>query len=631
MIAQNAETGELDADKLAEEVSRAVEFRRKHTAKSREIIRRLMGNWYRTDMAADPVPENLIASYVTFMLAEMAFTDPTCRVQARRPVSHGQIATWMDQYLRAWITDAKMGIENEDVARDMLTGYGVMKVGMEPAAASYGERQQGLKPFACRIPPDHYVTDGRCERRDEGIFEGHDYFRSLDQIKSEASQQGGAGWDPAAVEELTTNAANDPSQSSQDPRERAAPIAYIPDRNMIVLVELWLKEWGLLVTLASHGQSTGNVILRKAPYVGPPDGPYEVYGMYRMPGDPYPISALQFAMEQFEELQAHVTASSDAAKTYKRFIMVDAANTDAKEAVMNAENGSVCPVKGLASGAIQPAEMGGPNSEQMNYIMQIRDRWDRVIGMGDAQRGRVAGKTATETSIVQNNVDGRTSWVKKQMEKGTQSTLWKVGWYAYYNPLVTADVSHVDPFTRQTTEGTFYGGPTDGQTAEWHQFDVSIVPESMGRTDDQVTQGRAMQMIQLAPQLYQMMTQLPGLNVAYLVDSWGESINQHELSKILFNPQIMAQYQQNPQAFGLNQQQPFPSNVNPSLASAMGQPWSGGVPPMPGPMQAPTGGGGPMAPFSQPFNRPSGFTNGARLGGGMQSTTPRPMPQPAMG
>lgn len=64
----------LNAQHLAREVSRAVEFRRKHTARLKDIVHMQVGSYYRSDQDGAVQPENDIFAYKAFMLPELCYT-----------------------------------------------------------------------------------------------------------------------------------------------------------------------------------------------------------------------------------------------------------------------------------------------------------------------------------------------------------------------------------------------------------------------------------------------------------------------------------------------------------------------------------------------------------------------------
>jgi len=610
----------LEPANLAEEVVRAEEFRRKHTSRTRDIVRRFAGNWYRLDNNVDPTPDNLVAGYVAFMLPQLAYSQPAVMIQSTRPDEYRQLGEFLEMGIDSWMGRARFGQVNQQVVQDALMGYGVYKVGLEPVDNDY--RGQGisggpLTPFVSRVPYDQFIMDSRCEHWRDARFLGHTYYRDLTDLESQPDR-----WDPEAVEQLSSSTDDDIGNMNAGDAERPFGQSMTPDRQRVGLVDLYVKEAQIIVTLGRAGKQTVPVVLRNLPYHGPQTGPYSVLGFYMVQGDPYPIGPLQFAMEQFEELQAHVGSASNAAKAFKRFVMVDAQAKDLFDAMTNADNNWVMPVRGLNNSQWQQVEVGGPNPETLQYIESTRDRWDRTIGLGDAQRGKASGKTATGDQITQSNVDARTSYLKAAMSASSADVLDKVAWYLEHDHSVVMEVSRIDPITGKVFEGLFIGGVQPGQQGvDWSMFSVEIVADSMSRTDDQVVQARAMQLIQLAPQLLQMKMTMPALNTDWMVDTLGEAINIKNLSRILFNQQALAQAQMAaasnpPHPTGQPGQPPGPSGPGgPTFANA-GLGFPGGPPPGPAP-------GNPDFPTTRAgYGRPvSARSNGPPAGPG---TSPLP-------
>lgn len=572
---------DLTPTNLSEEIELAEVFRRKHTARIRDIVRRFVGNWHRMDNSTDPTPDNLIAAYVAFMLPELSYTTPSATITAKRPIQHEAIADAVEMMLQQWLKDSDFGDQHQDWVRDALMGFGVMKVGLEAkqqwddATSGYSTSSDGsLMPFACRIPPDQFVMDPRAERWQDARYMGHTYFKDLDSLQNDKR------WDPAAVEQISSMTDDELAYENNNDAERPMARGRTPNRKRVGLVDVWIRETGEIITLAKTGNDVAPIQLRRIKYHGPPNGPYTVLGYYTVPGDPYPISPLQFAMEQFEELQAHLGSSSEAARSFKRFVMVDSAAEDAANAMINAENGSVMKVRGFSPQSYASIEAGGGNPEQYQYIASIRDRWDRTLGIGDAQRGVASGKTATESQIVQSNVDGRTSYMRGRTIKFTTDVLDGVCWYLFHDPNIVEDVSRVDPVTGQQFEGLYLGGIQPGQQGlDWTRFNLDITPESMSQTDNQVVQARAMQLFQLAPQAMQIMATMPGVNIRWIIKMLGESMNIKNLPELLFNQQLLARLGQTPQAFGQGLPQPLPNGVNPMFVNAgLGFPQAGQQP-----------------------------------------------------
>lgn len=533
----------LDPKNLMKEINRAEEYRRKHTARIRSIVSRFYGNWYRTDYVADATPENLVFAYVAYMLPELWYANPSTRVTAKRALQHKSIADAMEMALRGWLSETDFTDEGQDVTRDTLMGYGVMQIGVEPRDFSNDRHQAdgALKPFACRLSPEQLIMDPKCESPLAARFVGHSYWMDLDQLQADP-----ATWDPEAVANLESSS-NDPEVETQERSLRQAPT---PDRNRVQVIDLWIPEAKKLITMARNSGTSG-VLLRSVDYWGPPEGPYEIYGFYRVPGDPYPLSPLQPIMEQLEELWAHQAQASDEAKSYKRFVLVEASNIEGQKAIQNASSGEMYTVKGLTNNFLE-VEMGGSPQGRLEHIMTLRDRADRTVGLSDAQRGRVTGKTATETDIVQGNVDTRTSFMRQRIQKHTERVLRRVAWYMFFDPAVVMPVQQTDPITGQVSEKTFLGGIQPGQEdVDWVDFNLSIEPTSMQHSDDAQIQQRSLELIQMMQGLAPLLTQMPFINWRYMINMFGESFNQKNLAELLINQQALQQFGQIDQAFGM--------------------------------------------------------------------------------
>lgn len=569
----------LDPDRLAEEITRAEEFRRKHTNQTRAIVQRYVSNYFRMDMTAEATPENSIFAYVAYMLPELWYANPSVRVNAKSPIQDQQIADSMEQGLRAWLSETDFTNQGQQVTRDSMMGYGAMMVGLEPRDFPGDATQtqidpnnpeasaQALRPFAIRIPPDQLVMDPRCESPESARYLGHVYYMDKEQLEADPDR-----WPADLVAKLTEQPRDDNANGAGQ-NERAVRYGDSADRKRVKLVDLWIPEHNMLLTLAHQGDGASNLILRQETYVGPPEGPYEVFGFYQIPGDPYPMGPIQPIMEQLEEMWVHQNQTSLEASSYKRIALVEAGNIEAQKAVKESSSGDVVLVKGLSNNVME-IELGGSPEGRLNHIMQLRERCDRTIGLSDAQRGRVQGKTATETDIVQGNVDTRTSYMRQRVQRHTTRVLRRVAWYMFFEKSIVMPVNNVDPQTGQVSEGTFLGGIQPGQEGtDWIDFHLDIEPNSMQHSDDQVLQQRAMELLQVAQTVGQMMPMMPQINWRYILNMFGESFNQKDLADLLINPAALQQFGQMPIG---DPNTPLPPQTDPKFKAIGGM---GGPPP----------------------------------------------------
>jgi hypothetical protein len=186
-------------------------------------------------------------------------------------------------------------------------------------------------------------------------------------------------------------------------------------------------------------------------------------------------------------------------------------------------------------------ETGTMSNQRIEYIDIVQQRLDRTSGFGDAQKGKAAGKTATESQIVDSNSDLRTDWMRQQIARATENVLRKVAWYLFYDPSVVMTLTlqewQPDPMTgamvEQPVEATYLGGIQAGQEEmDWTDFNLEIEATAMRRQDDTVKQQRLMQLVQLIPAIKQ--AEAMGANARWLTDEIGSSMNYRRLNEILF-------------------------------------------------------------------------------------------------
>ena len=268
---------DLSAGNLSMEVNDAVKFRKLHTEKSAEIVKAMIGSQFRTDMQIGPTPDNLIFGYNAFMLPELCYSNPGARLRSSRPQEYSALSDFLEMSLDSWLSRSRFGNEHIQVVTDMLSGYGVMMIGMEPVEQPMKGGYEGgrLIPYGCRIAPDRFIMDGRCDHWCKARFLGHEYERDIDWIKKNARNESYKRETIEKVEQSEENYAMDPHYAAA---ERAVDAAHTPPRKQIRLCDIWCRDTNEIITLVMHGRNADPLILRQEPYYGPDSGPYEVFG-----------------------------------------------------------------------------------------------------------------------------------------------------------------------------------------------------------------------------------------------------------------------------------------------------------------------------------------------------------------
>lgn len=440
---RRAKTSMIDdsAKNLSMEIEDSIKFREIHNRASADISRKFVGSHYRSDFDRSETLDNLVMAYFAWMLPELAYSHPACRVRTSRPVSQQQIADFIEMGLNIWLGKMDYGADDILVTMDMLTSFGVMMVSMQPMehpTDGMGYNGGALIPSASHVPRDQFVMDGRCSHWTKARFLGHEYFRDFDWMHDNAKVR---GYSRKIIDQLEGSQENYNTDDGYQQGEKPFKPATVPPRNQVRLVDLWIKERGKIYTMVMGARTALPMILREEDYDGPEDGPYTVYGAYQVPGDPYPISRIQAEWSAFKELNAQVEAVSEANKTYKRFAIVDAKETELKDAAMNVGNGAVAAVRNFNPQLIHEMQLGGAHPEQLGYLNIIRERFTSGLGFGALQAGKAEDVTATVGQIAQSNADGATAWVKECKYKATAMTMKKVMYYLIHNPNVVMEVS----------------------------------------------------------------------------------------------------------------------------------------------------------------------------------------------
>lgn len=592
----------LDPASLLMEITAAEELRKRIIHNTVSLVRRYVGNWYRTDQrSGKPRPENMIFNFVATMLPKLVFDNPAVTVSAKRAVTHKPIARYMEMGINGWIKEVDLKSELEMLAMDTLFAFGVAKIGLEPrgdyAGSNYGVEgrfnMEALSPFFRRVPAANVIIDSQCDTYHSARLLGHQFQRDLTDL------QGDERYDQAVVEKLT---ADDQQAVGKTPGEQAIrdPQAAANKglRGRVTLYELYFPETRQIGTLTLNSTGGGQWIRPLSPYKGPKQGPYVFFGVYLVPDQVYPLSPIAAMAEQDQELNAHAAAAAKEAGTAKNLVLVSADQPEIADQIANAPMNSVVKIKGLNSQNVLPVALGGTTQQRLEYLNLLLQRTDRNSGQSEAARGRAQGVTATEASIADDAEDVRSEFIHRKYRDGVKDALGRVGFYFFHDPAVVAPVNFTDPTTGMESEGVFLGGVQPGQEdTDWSQFFLDIEPMSMRRVDPQQQQATAGMVLQISTTIAPLVIQFPYVNWPDILDMLGEAYNIPDLARIIFNQQGLMLIRQGMMPGSMPGVNPMLPGMMPGGASAGMQMAAQGAPvallPGGGGARATAGGGGP--------------------------------------
>lgn len=548
-----------DPEKLMVEIKAACTFRDEYAKTLDKQHKRFTGPHYHegsSGEAQDYSPENTYYEYISLMIPRLIFDNPRVQVSSRRPGPSRDVALALKYGLDRWVRDIVLRKKLVELATDMLFGYGVAMVkesvrdGIDMSAMlPEGEVQRPGKPtwpVVERISQKRFFMDAETERMSDARFIGHEVRRDRADLLSRAKENPEEGWD---VEVLREAAENGPKKKG------SADNASAPSRDEIVLFEVWIPETtlkdspgaengfhGTIYTLCSSqgpkGNSPSGQFARKPrAYYGPRTGPYSLFGIYKVPDSPFPLSPLTAVEAQVSDLNLHVRAATRSMLNHKRIAGVNDPRTAQLVKDVGHDNVAVIPFED-GRALVQEFEVGGQTEQQVGWIASARERADRALGMDEALRGNVAGiGTATEHTIASEASNTRMAFIKQAFTDSVTALLEKVAFYLYHDDRIVFPLDEEivrDLGIPPEDQPMFQGGghsSTDGFTFE--DMELEIEPYSMERANEGLAQKRAMEMHSMLLNTLPAMQQYPDYPWVDHFSKIGNAMNAPDLAELV--------------------------------------------------------------------------------------------------
>lgn len=558
---------DVSPSNLLEEVNAAKKLRDGRIKKFRDQKEHYHGPAY-SGVGDEYYPENHYFEYVSLVVPKVIFDNPRVRVTTRRQGTQADVAEALRHALNRWCKDLDLRKLLTATAVDMMFNWGVVLIRQAPDPGyrpgetdEEGEPAEYRRPAVYRIDQKHFFIDPLAIDQDTARYFGHEIARDKDDILAEAERNPG-DWNIEQVEDM--------GEDDRLDEFYRKPAQQSPARNSVRYYEVWVPEHqlddehgpdqgfhGTIFTIADVSMSTmgdssdlkgGYKYLRKPKaYYGPKWGPYVMAGIYKVPGEQYPLSPLTAVEGQIEDLNVHVLAAQRAENAYKRFIMYDQRDTKTARAIKNNPTDYFIGVPDIDKQKVIQGEIGGSSDRQHLFISMKRDRLDRVSGLFDAQRGNVSGQgTATEVAVASEASSARMDFLKQQFTDFVQKILKTAAWYMYHDDRVvfplgedTAEELGMEPTMgpdgqAYPPEPWFYGGSFDESSgATFDALELEIEPYSMERSSEGMLQRRTMEMFTLLTQTAPLIPQVPWVDWKELYDKIGEAMNMSDLGRLV--------------------------------------------------------------------------------------------------
>jgi hypothetical protein len=566
---------QLEAEQLRAEISAARDWRDKHLGSWVDQVSRFAGSSYKggAGSGVNPTgdPENFAYSYVALVLPKLVYDVPRVEIEADDPITDGMTSELLESAMNRWAMRSSIRKTFTRIATDMLFMYGVSMVTREPVKSlrRSDPHHMGTTPRVYRISPEHFILDPAADSVEEARYMGHSYAIDLEDLIEMAKDD--EYYDANAIKELKVGGDDDYRFKYGERRE-------IPDREQVVVTELWIPECelddhpkdgkhnGSIVTIAEGGEGDVQIIAETRPYFGPPTGPYTVFGAYTVPSDQYPLGPMTAADQLIRELNTHLKSMGASASAYRRIVAVDSTATKLAQDIANKPDLVVVPVDNLDKDKVVQLEMGGVTQQQIGYTELTQNRLDRLTGLSEVMRGNIHGDTtATEVTTAATSAGVRISWIQQQFAQAVSEVLWNVGWYLWHDKQIEMPLGKEGMKISGGSSVKWKGGREDSYAA----MSIRVQAHSMQRIDEALQQKRSVELLQLVMQVGQMAPSMPFVDWRKLLENVGDNLNMPDLGRII-NIRGAAQQQQEapaPPPTGGESVSP-PSNVGDMLSAA---------------------------------------------------------------
>lgn len=538
--------------------------------------------------------------YLSLVAPTLCFDNPRVRCTTSLPARMGDISKAMTTAVNKLCVDTEIARPLTDVAFDTLTVHGVGEIDFEEwfgvsadilHVGGHNKKGRPKRPVFRHKSPREYGFDSLAKKWLDRRYDWMVFMYPREELMERARTHPEEGWNVDAIKKARGDA--DLDMLGYDDKVRDL------NRDMVVGVEFWMRNEqlpgydreegfnGTCRTVGVNGSLGRNgrpLQLRKPRgFFGPPDGPRQIFGIYPVLDDPFPLSPLTAMQIQSADVNAHAQAISTAAAGYKRLVFVDATDVDLVAKVKRCKTDWVVPINGMSKGGIVSVELGGASETQLGYMGLAKARLDRGLGINDALRGNVTGLgTARENEIAASSSSVRLGFADRRFVADTASALKRMAWYIYHSnqvaiPLGEDAASEMNMQGRQVMtaagpvmvppEPWFHGGLFWEATGLDFEFlGLTVEPYSMKRTDEATTAARMQMALQLAVEIAPVIPLNPHVRWKQLFQMIADANNWPEFSDLV-DFDIAAKMAQLPA--------PLPS-PQPRMTGDLGRPRSGG-------------------------------------------------------
>lgn len=502
-------------DSLMREIDHAREMLKRRSEQVAEIVDGMAG---RTSLKSTTrLKENHYYEFASYALPRIVSQDPRVRVVSPHAGRGAIVAAGSTAACNQWITQTRHRVLAQRLCTDYLVGWGAACMRLEGRADDDDDLY--VSPVVDQLHRESAWWDVAAIAWERKRFSGYSYAIDKDDLIERGRKE--KGWNRALLKDLPTDIGLD--EVARDGRT--------PRRKEVVIREVWVADTNKIYTVAVGGTSRKPLAVQlREPmdFFGPPWGPIYLYDAYYVPGQPLGMGPMEAVAEHVEELNAHVEQLSRDVASRKRIGIGRKQDAGDADTIRGTMHGQVALLASFDPAWLKEYEFGGATPEQRNAILELRERLQRISGLGDVQRGAVTGVGSPTEVAIANEAGGlRISYLAQRFSDCDEQLLRGWLWYFLNSQHMRHQVHARDLGAPEDVDATvtITGGPEKGM--DHNDFSLSIERYTMERTSEAAMQRQAMSLVQQTLAVLQAAPMISQFgDVGVLLDVLGEANNR---------------------------------------------------------------------------------------------------------
>lgn len=533
---------DLSASAIWAEIEAAINFRDLHLEMMQTMVEEYAGEGYRSDWSGS-WNENHFHESIRLTTSRIVFDNPKVKVRTRRPGTQKMVAKAMRHGINRWVKDEQLRRILKRIYACQYFAFDVAMTVMEHRPChDPRDPVEGKWPHVYEIPPSRFFFDPLSLWYGQARYAGHLFVKDKADLLVMADTD--ESWNKDAIEEIAAGAGTEDL-----PERKQNQDLKTMDRKEIAVYEVWVPEsdladpangfhggiYTLAVSHARGGDGAAAFLRDPRPYFGPRWGPYSMFGVYPVPGDPFPLSPAAAMYRQIKELNEITAATHKAIKKYKRIVMVAQDNPDMVKKLAKIPDNFVIPVKGFDKKQIETIELGGITTQHKEQIAQALERVDRNTGISQIQRGNLQkGLTATEVAVADAASSEGLAFIKQEFADATVQVLNSAAWFLYNEDRVEFPLGEEAADELGMGEPWFKGGVGGG--VSYDDLELEIEPMSMERMNEALTRSQFMDMLKMIMEAGPAVLAAPFFDWKEIFGRGGDVLNDPMLGEIFNGP-----------------------------------------------------------------------------------------------